>query len=81
MKIKKGFLIKGTNRKIVKIPKRVTTIGMEAFKDCDKIEEIILPEGLTLISDGAFENCISLKEIVIPNGVIIGERALWGASH
>ncbi len=78
MKIKKGLLIKGTNRKIVKIPKRVIAIGQGAFKNCEKIEKVILSEGLKLIGDDSFENCISLKEIVIPNGVIIGERAFMG---
>lgn len=52
-----------------------------AFKNCFKLEDVILPEGLTLISASAFLNCGNLKHIKIPDSVTkIEEQAFMGCS-
>lgn len=41
----------------------LTFIGMNAFDNCAKLEELSLPASLTQIRDGAFMSCSALKEI------------------
>ena len=59
---------------------RVTSIGEEAFEDCDGLTSIVIPEGLKSIGANAFSGT-SLASVVIPNSVTsIGERAFAGSS-
>ncbi|MBE7090585.1 MAG: hypothetical protein E7363_01565 [Clostridiales bacterium] len=54
----------------------VTSIGYDAFYDCDSLTEIVIPASVTSIGDWAFDSCDSLTEIVIPNSVTsIGDYA------
>ena len=46
------------------IPDSVKTIGMEAFKNCSKLNTVELPLALVSIGDKAFENCSKLSLIV-----------------
>ncbi len=65
----------------VTIPKGVTSIGDNAFWDCDSLTSITLPAGLTSIGNRAFERCINLETIVIPDGVTgIGDYAFYCCS-
>ncbi len=58
------------------IPYRVTKIDSEIFKDCDKLQTVVIPDTITEIGDSAFENCRSLEKIYIPDSVTkIGNRA------
>ncbi|WP_233513102.1 leucine-rich repeat protein [Absiella sp. AM29-15] len=43
----------------------IKVISKECFKNCDKLEEIILPIGVKRIEESAFENCSSLRKIII----------------
>ena len=43
--------------------------GTSLFKNCKKLESIILPEGLTTIGSYAFSNCSSLTYVIIPKTV------------
>ena len=45
----------------------VTSIPVQAFKDCTTLESIYLPEGVTYIAPNAFEGCTNLKYIISPN--------------
>lgn len=54
----------------------VTSIGYEAFRNCEGITSIIIPNSVKSIGDEAFENCDALTSIIIPNSVIsIGDAA------
>ena len=60
----------------IKIPKKVTEIGNEAFRDCSSLTSITIPDSVTAIGDKAFWECNSLASIAIPDSVAyIGESA------
>ena len=60
----------------VSIPDTVTSIGMAAFKLCDRLETVSIPDSVTNISMYAFSNCKSLWLIIMPATVTtVGERA------
>ncbi len=47
----------------------LTTIGEDAFMECEQLASIILPEGVTSIGKQAFAGCKELKSIIIPENV------------
>lgn len=58
------------------VPASVTTIGNNAFYDCDSLTIIDLPAGLTSIDENAFCGCSSFTSIDLPAGLLtIGEAA------
>ena len=66
----------------VTLPEGVTIIGNNnAFKECNKLQEIQLPESLQRIGYRAFWKCKSLKRITIPDNVeSIGLSTFYGCS-
>ena len=59
---------RGKDETTFTIPNSVTTIGYEAFVNCNKLIEIIIPKGVTTIEDKAFY-CAGLENISIPESV------------
>lgn len=58
------------------IPNGITSIGDNAFRDCDNISKITMPDSVTSIGDMAFNGCSNLTEVIIPDSVHrIGESA------
>lgn len=58
---------------------KVTTIGQQAFHNCERLTSIVIPNSVTSIDRYAFCCCIALTSIVIPNSVTsIGEEAFAG---
>ena len=55
--------------KNITLSKKLTYIGVGAFRDCRSLTKIELPKSLKKIKGSAFENCIKLKSISIPKGV------------
>ena len=53
----------------------VTAIGDYAFKNCDKITEIIIPSTVRVIEDHAFYGCAELVSVVLSDVQTIGYRA------
>ena len=65
--------------KLVKIilPTNLTSIGDDAFYDCDGLTSITIPNNVTSIGDFAFYHSQSLTSITLPNSLIsIGRNAL-----
>ena len=48
---------------------QLKSIGTNAFRWLDKVENFVLPEGVTEIPEDAFRGCTHLKEFVVPASV------------
>lgn len=57
----KDYGFKESGIKEIKLPKKLKTIGFEAFRGCKSLVSITLPKSVTSIKEGAFLNCESLK--------------------
>ena len=67
--------------KYYEIDERVEEICKEAFKGCDKLEEIVMPKKLKKIDSEAFQGCSSLTKLTLPDSVAsIGRWAFQGCS-
>lgn len=44
-------------------------IGDWSFRQCVKLEKLVLPEGLSLIGYGAFYGCRRLKSVCLPESL------------
>ena len=84
MQFEGSVLVKytGKSRDMV-IPKCVTEIYAEAFKNNQTIASVVIPDGVTSIGKGAFANCKYLQTVRIPatvveiyNGAFLGCREL-----
>lgn len=79
--IKAGVLIKYNGESdIVSIPKKVKSIGKEAFKGMS-IVEVTIPSMVVSIQESAFEKCSCLQKINIPKNVSkISDLAFYGCT-
>ncbi len=67
-----------TSVKTLNCPATLTSIGYNAFYDCQSLSTLTLNSGLASIGYGAFGNCISLKKVVIPATVTtLGSNSTW----
>lgn len=65
----------------VTLPKTLTSIGDNAFNDCDLITTINIPETVVSIGTDAFYDCDGLTEIIVPPSVkTIGTSAFTDCS-
>ena len=53
---------------------RVTAIGANAFKNCDKLIFVALPNSVEVIGKSAFESCDKLKEVTLPDSLLTIEK-------
>ena len=59
----------------------VTSIGSDAFFECEDLTSIVIGNSVTSIEEWAFNNCSGLTSVVIGNSVTsIGERVFAGCS-
>ena len=47
----------------------VTSIGANAFRNCNSLTNIVIPDGVTSIGNDAFRGCSALTSITIPSSV------------
>ena len=65
-----------TNLTDVVIGDCVTSIGNQAFNDCEGLTSVTIPNSVTSIGNDAFDECTSLTSVTIPNSVTsIGDCA------
>ena len=78
--VKQGY--KQTDVGVIPEDWDVRKIGDFAFRDCKKIESIVIPEGVTEIGWSAFSNCRNLTSIVF-SGIEtkIGYNAFSGCEN
>ena len=70
------------NIQTVTISDGVTSIGVNAFKDCTLLTSVEIPDGVESIGDGAFEDCSSLTSIKIPSSVTsIEDRTFFNCTR
>lgn len=53
----------------VKLPKNLTRLEAETFRDCEKMTEITFPENLKSIGSYAFLNCKLLDHVDLPDSI------------
>ncbi len=72
-----GVLIKCKDGSpIIKIPDEVISVGNAAFKNCEKLETIIVGDNVKSLGNESFRGCKNIKSIVLPLNVKhIGESA------
>ena len=58
-----------TDLRTVMIPDSLEKIEFEAFRGCDKLENIKLSENLTIVGYGVFGDCKSISKIEIPKSL------------
>jgi len=54
---------------IVTLPKALTVIGLNAFRDCDRLTTVNFPPFLTTIETNAFRGCNQLTNVVLPDSI------------
>ena len=52
----------------------VTSIGVDAFMDCDSLRSVVIPEGVVSLECYAFSFCDGLESVSIPDSLIIMDR-------
>jgi hypothetical protein len=55
----------------------VTTIGEDAFDNCEDLTSVTIPSSVTTIKMGAFSGCSSLKSMTIPSTVSTIENSVF----
>ena len=66
----------------VTIGNGVTSIGNDAFRDCDRLATVTIPDSVTSIESSAFDFCKSLTNVTIPDSVTyIGYGAFEGCDN
>lgn len=51
------------------VPSGTVAIAGGAFKDCAKLESLVISDSVTAIGKSAFENCAALKRITLPKSI------------
>ena len=52
----------------------VTSIGVDAFMDCDSLRSVVIPEGVVSLECYAFSFCDGLESVSLPDSLIIMDR-------
>jgi hypothetical protein len=76
-----------TNKKSVEFPTThkglpITEVGIWAYGESKKLEEVVISDNITRINDDAFSKCTSLTKVNIPSSVTsVGEDAFYKTAY
>lgn len=75
-------VFKNANFSKVIIGEGVTSIGYNAFMDCDMLTSVELPQTINSIGTSVFKNCTSLESINLPDGIkSISSSLFYGCTN
>ena len=57
------------NAEQIELAETILTIKEGAFKNCLKLENIVIPKGVKIIPSHCFDGCSSLKSLILPEGI------------
>ena len=64
--------------KSVVLPKSISKINDNAFRNCSNLESVAIPNSVTHIGRYAFADCSSLQSAELPNSIVsVGEKAFY----
>ena len=75
-----GEAFKESTIKSVVIPDSVTSIGDDAFRDCDSLTSVVIGDSVTSIGVDAFYSCNSLTSVTIKGAPVIGSFAFYNCN-
>ncbi len=64
----------------IRMPKTLTAVHANAFKDCDKLVSLTLSENLREVEEEAFLNCMALEEVQCTSQLETAEELLWDST-
>ena len=71
-----------TGEYVITFDGELTTIGYQAFRECNSLISVTIPDSVTTIGYGAFSNCANLTSVTIPDSVTtIEKEAFAGCSR
>ena len=66
----------------ISLPNTITSIGKNAFDNCDKLYDITLPSSVRTIEESAFTYCYNLKNVSLNEGLeTIGYQAFYNCCN
>lgn len=79
--ITEGMFYQLKEIKNIYLPKSITKIESDAFRECVSLLTTAIPDGVTAIGDNAFYGCIGIDSFILPNSVTtIGDSAFKNCS-
>lgn len=70
LKIEDGVLIKCKDGSpMIKIPEEVSVIGNSAFKNCEKLDTIVIGDNVKTLGNESFRGCKNLQTLTLPANI------------
>lgn len=69
IKVIEEYAFKNAKMQKVKLPEGITSIRMNAFRECGNLETVVIPTSVTYLGAWAFCYCNSLKYVVLPKNI------------
>lgn len=74
IKVIEEYAFKNAKMQKVKLPEGITSIRMNAFRECGNLETVVIPTTVKRIGAWAFCYCEKLKTVLIPKNVRVLEN-------
>ena len=64
-----NYALRGTGIKEITLPESITTLGTDAFNNCDSLRTISIPETISTIPSYCFNDCNNLRKVELPSAL------------